>query len=78
LGEGEVRDEVVVSGQLFLGLSVESIDVVIIKFPNDDGLISGSRNEKVRVFSFFKRVSSLKGSNPSVVSLEDSFVEQFG
>jgi hypothetical protein len=75
LGEGQVRDEVVVAGQLFLGLSVESVNVVIIEFPDDDGLISGSRNEKVRVFSFFKGVSSLKGSNPAVVSLEDSFVE---
>jgi hypothetical protein len=78
LREGEVGDEVIVSAQLFLGLSVESIDVVVIEFPNDNSFISGSGNQESGVFSIFAGVSSLEGSDPSVVSRKKSFISEFG
>lgn len=67
----------VVSEKLFCGLSIESIDIVVVKFPDNDGFVSGSRNEDVGVLSFFGGVSGLEGSDPSVVSGEDTHVLEF-
>jgi hypothetical protein len=69
---------VVVSGHLFKGNSIKSINIVVVKFPDDDSFISGSRNEEGRVFSVFGGVSGLETGDPSVVSGQESFIIEFG
>jgi len=49
-------------------LSVESVDVVVEEFPDDDGFVSGSGDEKGGVFSVFGGVASLETGDPVAVT----------
>ena len=80
LGEIDIRDEMGVSSHDLSGLSPLLLLIGVgglIEIPDNEGLISGSRDKELSVVilgDFF--FSDLHGGDPAVVSLEETFVRK--
>lgn len=74
--QGDVRHEVVVSGEGSVGGSVESLGVVLsligVELPDHDGSVSGAGDKDGGVLVLSGGISSNDGGDPSAVSLEES------
>ena len=75
LREGEVGNEVVVSGEGLVGNTEEAILFLLEEFPDHDGFISRSGNKDGGVLIFLLGESGNDGSDPVGVSLEDTSLD---
>lgn len=80
LREGEIGDKVVVSGHRLVRISSDlggfSLINIVKELPDDEGLVTGSRNKKVGVRVTLGGTSNKRGDH-SVVSFELSTIENF-
>lgn len=76
IGKGQVTDEVVVTGEGFLGNSVVTIDVVTVELPNDQGLVSGTGDQERSVLVLLETVAGCQTGYPVTVTLEDTHIDE--